>query len=58
MKRSAVYVTITATFLGLCAGLFLGINTGLYWADRLGPKAACEAYRLSVYDCSTFTHQR
>lgn len=54
MDRSEVYVTIAAVFLGLCAGLFQGVNTGLYWSAQLGPMAACEAYKLSVYDCTTF----
>lgn len=55
MSLSHAYLLIAALFLGLCAGLFQGLNAGLYWSAQLGPKGACEAYRFSVYDCTTFS---
>lgn len=54
MDKSTVYLIIVSVFVGLCIGIFQGIHIGLYQAFDLGPKAACEAYRLSLYDCSTF----
>ena len=35
-------------------GFWWGVQDGIYRANVIGPKAACETIRWSFYDCSKF----